>query len=188
MGAPLSGIAKPEPPAHGRRMKINSNLTLHATADAAWTVIGEQYGEISKWTRALSASTIDGPVAQGAQRTCTTPGIGPFPAGTIVERIVAFDREAMDLTYEVVEGLPWFIRSARNRWSVSADGPDRCRVQSRAHLELHWAVWPLAPILRWSLVRSVKSVFEDLRHRVENGTERLSVGRKPIIAGAALPD
>jgi hypothetical protein len=142
---------------------------IAAPAAAAWRVLGERFGQVGEWATPIIASSLDGEPAVGAVRTCRVSAFGPIAPGEVKERLVAFDAAAMSLAYEAAAGMPRFIASAVNRWSVQPLGEARCLVRSHATVELRG---PMA-LLGFALTRRMEAegarVLEELRHMVEHG-------------------
>ncbi|TPV94050.1 MAG: SRPBCC family protein [Myxococcales bacterium FL481] len=150
-------------------IETRMEVELNASADQAWQLIGEQFGEIGDWASGLRASSLDRKVAVGAVRTCEINGFGPFPAGTIKEELLEFDPAARKFSYAAKSGMPRMFRSAKNRWSIEALGEDRCRVRSHASVDLHWWALPIAKLAGWGIHSEIERFAEDLRHRIERG-------------------
>jgi Polyketide cyclase / dehydrase and lipid transport len=160
-------------------MEIRAELVINASAEDAWVVVGERFGQISEWASAITESVIDGPPAVGRVRTCQVAGFGPIAAGVIKERLICFDPDARSLSYEAAAGMPRFIAAAVSRWSVHAGPGSSCTVRIHATLALRPAARLLSPALRWRLRGDTRRVLAELRQRVETGH------RDP--AGAAPP-
>lgn len=133
-------------------------------ADIAWYWVGDRFGDIAQWSSALSASCMLESKAprEGAARTCQSPASWPFPGGTVTEVLLAFDPVAMSLTYRAIEGLPWFIRDATNRWSVSANGPNGCRIAMTASLQMGLWGTMLGPAMLPMMKKMGRRVLEEL--------------------------
>jgi uncharacterized protein YndB with AHSA1/START domain len=89
--------------------------TIQASPQAVWDVLAD-FGWISRWA---------GNVDHSCLLTGGGPGVGMtrrIQTGrtTVVERIVTW-LPPTTLAYEL-EGLPPVVRSARNRWDLTADG------------------------------------------------------------------
>lgn len=67
-----------------------------------------------------------------------------------------------------LNGLPWFIKHAENRWEVHSLGADSSDVEARAEIEvsLFLGVF-LAPLLKRQLGRIGVQTLEELKHYVE---------------------
>ena len=57
-------------------MDIETIIDIDAPADAAWEILGERFGAIADGVDAIEASSLSGPLEQGATRTCTIAGFG----------------------------------------------------------------------------------------------------------------
>lgn len=150
-------------------MEIRAEVVIDAPAQAAWALIGDQFGEIGQWAAPIVRSSVDSQPGPGAIRTCQIAKFGPFPAGSIKERLLVFDPAAMTLTYESVEGMPSFVSRAVNRWSVHAESAARCVVRTHATLVLNGPIRMLAPLLKLKLRADGARVLSELRYRVEYG-------------------
>lgn len=150
-------------------IEIHMALELEVPATAAWHVLADRFGDVAEFSSGLASSSLDGPVGVGVVRTCETHAFGPFAAARITEELAELDPGAMRLRYVAGGGLPRFIPSSQNRWSVEALGPQRCRVRSHASVELRWWALPLAPLLGWSIRGEVERFGRDLREHVERG-------------------
>ena len=151
-------------------IEMRSEVELDVPASEVWSLMAERFGEIGQWAVAIRKSTLDGEVAVGAVRTCEIGGFGPVGAGEITEELTELDRTTMKFTYAARSGLPSMLVGAENRWSIEPLGPDRARVRSHASIDLRWWALPFARLIGWGMRSGVPAFFEELRHRVENGT------------------
>jgi hypothetical protein len=125
----------------------------------------------------------DDSLEPGATRSCHTARFGPFEAGAIKERLIAFDRERMAFEYEAVDGMPRFVARAVNRWSVHPVDDRRCVVRIHATLTLRGPVVLLTWLLRWQMQRGGAHVLEELKYYVEHGRPH----RRKLAAAAQVP-
>ena len=142
-------------------MELHHEIVVDAPACAAWGVLGERFGEISEWSD-LDRSSLEGELGVGAKRVCEGPAWGPFPATRATEELVAFDPDTMAFTYIGLDGLPWFMPKAQNSWSVVALDAQRCRVTTRAEVELVMWMRPLAPLFRLMIRRPMARLLDQL--------------------------
>lgn len=153
---------------------MKAELVIDASADDAWLVVGERFGQIDEWASAITASTMDGPPAVGQVRTCHVAGFGPVGPGMIKERLLGFDPAARSLSYEAAGGLPGFITAAVSRWSVTPGPGATCTVKIHAVLTMRPTARLLGPILRWRMRGDTRRVLAELRQRVETGRPHAS--------------
>lgn len=150
-------------------MEFHTDIEIDASADEAWQVLGEQFGDIAEWSATLATSHLVGDLGVGATRSCEGTGFGPFPPGVVTEKLTLFDRQARALTYEANTGLPPFVLTAMNRWTIESLGPERCRVHSHATVQLAWWARPLGFLMPWMMRGDMDRFSEEMRHRIERG-------------------
>ncbi|MBX2800856.1 MAG: SRPBCC family protein, partial [Myxococcales bacterium] len=73
-------------------MEMRRTIEMEASADQAWQVLGERFGDIAQWSSTLATSSLQGTLGVGATRVCQGTGFGPFPPGEVTEELVEFDR------------------------------------------------------------------------------------------------
>ena len=150
-------------------MELRAERVISASAEDAWVVVGEHFGQIGEWASAITESFMDGRPGAGQIRTCHIAGFGPIAPGVIKERLVDFDPEARSLSYEAAEGMPGFIVCAVSRWSVYEGPGTACTVRIHATLTLRPVARLLGPLLRWRMRADTRRVLAEFRHRVETG-------------------
>lgn len=82
---------------------------------------------------------MDGVPATGAERVCRLKGFGGFGAMEIREELIEFDTQRARVAYRVTSGLPAFVHSATNRWSVEDAGYGHSVITSRADIKVAWS-------------------------------------------------
>lgn len=150
-------------------MEMRAEVVISASADDAWVVVGERFGQIGGWASAITQSWMDDPPGAGQVRTCHVAGFGPFAPGVVKERLTRFDPRARSLSYEAAEGMPGFVTHAASRWSVEPGPGGGCTVKVQATLTLRALVRPLGAALRWWMRADARRTLAELRHRVETG-------------------
>jgi carbon monoxide dehydrogenase subunit G len=141
--------------------KISTELAIDAPADAVWRVLGPGFARIGDWATAIPAST---PVPAG--RVCAT-GLRMVPE--VTETLVGYDDATRSLTYEA-SGMPAFVTTARNTWTVIPLGEHRCRVTVNARFDTRGLLGSLAGrLLLLQVGRTSRHLADDLRHYVEHG-------------------
>lgn len=154
--------------------EITADLTVHAPADAVWAVIGPGFAHIGEWATVIPSSQPFaaaplGAAAVGAPvvgRVCRT---GVSLAPELTETLLAYDDEHRTLTYQG-GGLPRFVTLARNTWTVTPIGPDRCVVSMRAQFKTRGLLGLLGGWLMLAQVRrNSRHLADDLSHYVVTG-------------------
>jgi len=157
-------------------MKLQMELELRASAERAWQILGEGFGNICEWTSSLSSSVLEGELREGGIRCCvSSQSFGPFKAGTVKERLVEFDPSTMTYAYEAFEGLPGFVKRAGNRWSIEKIDEQRCIVRSDATLELKGMLKIFAPFMKMFMRKDLEKFVEEMRYRIEQDTPHPNV-------------
>jgi Polyketide cyclase / dehydrase and lipid transport len=149
-------------------MKLSGEITIEASAERVWEILGHQFAEIGDWAAAIDDSR---PAFESTDelpgRVCQT-GMRAFPA--VTERIVAYDDSNRTLTYEATD-LPAFIGEARNTWRVTPMGQQRARGRFDGVLETRGLAGRLIALpLRIRMRRETRAVLDDLKHYAEHGT------------------
>lgn len=150
-------------------MQIHTKVKISTSAEKAWEVIGEQFGNFASWTTALDSSSLEGVLGVGATRVCRTNGAGLFPPMIAEERLVEFDPKQKSYTYVVSKGLPAIFKRAQNSWSIETIDKTSCIVHS--HVNIDMKVW-LRPF-NWFFVmlikRDMKKFFDEMSYFIETG-------------------
>jgi hypothetical protein len=120
---------------------ITKELTIDASPDTVWRILGPGFARIGDWATAIPASAaliavsersrirIDGIAAAAdapvAGRVCKT-GLRMVPQ--VTEMLVAYDDANRTLTYHA-SGMPSFVTTARNTWTVTPLTEQQCNVR-----------------------------------------------------------
>ena len=164
-------------------MKLSGQVTIEASADRVWEILGHQFATVGEWATAIDDSgPTDEPTDGLPGRVCQT-GMRAFPA--VTERIVNFDETNRTLTYEAT-GLPALVGKARNTWWVSPVGQQRARARFDGVLETRGlAGLVIALPLRLRMRHETRTVLDDLKHYAEHGTPSRSKQRR-LAGGSGL--
>jgi hypothetical protein len=166
-------------------MDLRGELIVNALARQAWTILCERFADIGEWAAPITASRRARKPRVGGARTCHTARFGPVPAGTIQERLIVYDPDAMSLTCEAIDGMPSFFERAINRWSMHPLDDERCLVRTHATVTLRGPIVLLGFLLKCRLQSDGARVLDELRHRVEHGRPHpRKVEAMPRLAGA----
>lgn len=98
-------------------------------------------------------------------RICDIKGMG-----RIREKLLEFDAKNFALTYEVMNGFPFFVERGVNRWTLTPEGSST-RLQSVAEITTQGLIGMLmAPMMKMQMTGLMHRLLEDLKHYVETGT------------------
>lgn len=148
-------------------MNIKKEILVNKSVEVAWDVLGNQFGEAYKWASGLNHSNAYGkPQLEGAScnnRACDTT------QGKIKEVIRIFDPKQYTLAYEVIEGFPFFIDTAINKWTLIPNGKTT-RVNIDFNMETKGLMgFLMKPMMKMQMNKLLGFVLEDFKYFVENG-------------------
>ncbi len=148
-------------------MKITTEIVIDKPVAAVWEVVGTQFGEAYVWASVLDHTEGHGQKISGQvceSRTCDIQGMG-----RTLEKLTAFDPEAHALTYEVMEGFPFFVARGVNRWRLF-DVAGRTRLVSDAEIVTKGVIGALmSPMMKMQMSGMMRRTLEDLKYYVERG-------------------
>lgn len=149
-------------------MIIELKQTTNVSADRLWQVFGEQYPDISKWSRGVYASKPrDGIAPNGAPflgRICETS------FGKLTETIERYEPGQRTITYLVKgEKMPPFVKRMENNWHFRDLGNGSSEIAMRLNGKLSF---PFSILMGWmmklQLKKDLATNIEDLIHFAEN--------------------
>lgn len=169
-------------------MQLDHEMIVNAPASKAWAVLGEQFGDIGQWSTSIEASSLQGELGVGCVRACHSTGFGPFSGGLFTERLTEFDPQRRIFRYEGLQGLPWFVTAASNRWTVERLDAARCKVRSQASLDIVWWLRPLGFVFRFMMRAGLREFVEEMIFRIERGEphprKRTSMRAQPNLTSS----
>ncbi len=150
-----------------KTMDIQKEIIVNKPIAEVWDLLGNRYGEGYKWARGLYHSEAQGsPVIEGAMcsnRSCETS------FGHLNEEIRVF-KPNEQLSYEVVEGFPGFIKKGVNNWYLTKVSETETRVSMRFEGETQgFAGVIMGPMMKMNLGKGLEGALFDFKHYVETG-------------------
>ena len=137
-------------------MKSKVTVVVNVPAAAAWQLLGEEFADISKWFDAIFESSLDRDVGEGATRT------SELKSGQVTEELTRFDPQSRALTYVVRSGLPSFMGTVENAWTIEAIDRNSCSVTSVITADMRWYAWPMVPMIKMNLRKIVRGMLSQL--------------------------
>ncbi|MBV1911509.1 MAG: SRPBCC family protein [Kangiellaceae bacterium] len=144
-------------------MKKSYEINLDTSADYAWQVIAEQFGDMGKWTSVLTHSYMKSEVGVGSHRVCINHN------NSITEEITKYDSVSRICTYKIIVNKPIFIEDGTNQWQVIALGTNRSRLVAHINIQLVWWAKLLKPLLSFGLDLIFGRIMEEYKHWTECG-------------------
>ncbi|MFN3199505.1 MAG: SRPBCC family protein [Bradymonadia bacterium] len=146
-------------------MIIHTTVDINASAETAWAIFGEGFGEWADWAPGIDASALEGPLTKGCVRVNQTPSLG-----TVRQKLTRFDRGQQALTYEMSETLPPMFTHMRNDWEIEPLDATRCRLVGKALFVLSEKSAPMRNALEGkmgSVLEGFSVAFRDHVHHSE---------------------
>ena len=163
-------------------MKCMNTIRVATSAERAWHVIAEQFGDAADWAATIETSRLVGKMGVGAVRACKTKAVGPFPPNFIEEEVTQFNPENHSYEYELVSGLPGIFKRARNTWSIRSINESQCEINSHVVIEPITWLRPLGWLFPILIKRDLKHTFEELGFFIEHGKahprKQISIGKE----------
>jgi hypothetical protein len=158
-------------------MKLISHHKIDAPVDAVWDLMGEQFAEIGEWSDTVIKSSLDGPIGEGAVRTCE---LKPTPAasGTIQEMVTLFDRSGQHFAFDIITGLPGFMRRVNSDWKLEAAGPSSTHAINTLTIQVAWWMRPMLPLIRGQFRQTIKGFIPE----IELAANRPRAAVEPMVA------
>lgn len=148
-------------------MILEKEILINKSIDAAWAVLGLDFGNAYKWASAVNHSEAMGDDFKGA--ACTERGCSTS-LGNIKEQLFEFSSEKFTLAYEVIEGKPSVVEFATNTWKLHKITPDSCELHIIMNIKLSGFFGSiLQPILKIKMANMGQELVEDFKYYVENG-------------------
>ncbi len=138
-------------------------IELDISAQKAWELVGEKFGETGQWTSELDSSYMVGETGEGGHRVCKQG------KKTFTEHLLKYDPDIMALEYELIEGRPAIIASAGNQWVIQPLGANRCKLVMSPVFKPHWWAFFMAPLISLGLKGPINRVLEEFKHWAETG-------------------
>lgn len=158
-------------------MKITTEIFINKPTLDVWEIVGNQFGSAHIWASALTHT--EGSGRKMAEQVCENRTCDIKGMGRIREKLLEFDSENFALTYEVMNGFPFFVERGINRWTMTPEGSST-RLQSVAEITTQGFVGMLmAPLMKMQMTGLMHRLLEDLKHYVETGVPH---PRKAIVS------
>lgn len=146
-------------------MRKTKTVLLNVSAEQAWEAIGNRFGDNGLWAASLTSSYLTGDLEVGVSRICMNKD------HKTVEELTQYDSEHMELSYHITSDLPFFIKTAKNHWSVKSLGPNKSSMTSEVTSDLAWWALPLTPLMSLGIDGILTKAMDELKHWAETGEQ-----------------
>jgi len=148
-------------------MIIRKEIEINEHIQNIWKVLGHDFAHPDRWASSVNHSEGQGtPIAsvECDERACQTT------IGNLREKLTHYSDKEFSLTYDITEGLPIFIRTGKNAWSLHKVSPEKTLL--RMHMEFVFKGWAkiLAALMQPKMNRMAQELVEDFAYYAEHGT------------------
>ena len=152
--------------------ELTKETIINVSADKVWEIAGPGFAEAGKWATNVDHSTGSGKSQfEGAvcdERSCDLNAKG---FNKISEKLTHYSDKDMELTYDVIEGMPKMMAKARNAWKVESLGPNKTRVTMNGTFGVQGFMGKLmSGMMRKKLDTLLSIALNDLKVYAETGT------------------
>ena len=147
-------------------MNVHRELTINASADRLWQILGDDYAKVGEWTTQVLSSQPNPDLRVGEGRVCVTDGFGDAK-----ETLTQYDEQKRELAYvATIEKMPFFVKEMANAWRVEPKGESR----SIVHMDMNGKLLPVfkqimtRPMSK-QLAKSADLFLRDLKYYAETG-------------------
>ncbi len=113
-------------------MQFTQQVTVNASADQVWEVLGNQFNDVSKWASVVLDSKAIPDLPPGSGRICNVKGLGET-----YEKLENYDDQNREFTFTLEsKKVPFFMRQIVNTWQVKPQGDNQAQVSMVGNITL----------------------------------------------------
>lgn len=114
-------------------MELTKQVTVNASADKVWKIVGTDFNDISEWASPVLESHANPNLPKGEKgRVCQVKG-----SGEIIENIYEYSDEQRELAFTLEGGkFPFFVKGIANIWHIEPKGDDQSVVSIGVDMQL----------------------------------------------------
>ena len=147
-----------------------SQITINAPVGKVWQVLAEDFAAIGKWSSGVDYSEGSGAGINGSKHTERACKISAVGFSDTKERILQYDKNRT-LRYSLYHGLPGFVISAENTWTLEEINSNTTRIVGQTEMHVKGVMGFLfRGMMRNNLNRVLAEMAEEVKHYIENGT------------------
>lgn len=152
-------------------IEIQKTATINADADRLWTILGDEFTEVSRWASAVDSSVADTNAevlaeAEVGGRVCEVPGFG-----TINETLTSFEPTERSYAFTATASkIPSFVSNIVNHTKITPIDDQRSELTIRITAEasgLRGAV--VRPMMARKFGATLDGLIDDVRVFAETG-------------------
>lgn len=150
-------------------VNIYSTITINKPADDIWKILADDYGGIGKWASGVNVSQGLGDPIGGSSCSGRSCEISATGFSDTEEKILTYDRDNYLLHYQLVHGLPGFVKNAMNTFKLTPKGGS---TEVNANTIMDATGIPgflMKRFMASSTQKALDNILEELKHYVETG-------------------
>ncbi|MEM6436919.1 MAG: SRPBCC family protein [Cyanobacteria bacterium P01_D01_bin.115] len=149
-------------------VEVEKSTIINVPVERLWKVSADEFEHIDRWdgnvktSHPSSDAIVNAPV-EG--RVCNLYG-----GGRTVERFVELDDSKYTFVYEITEGLPGFVISARNTWIHEAIAGNKTQLTMRVVMRVKGLLGRIMQCpMKLQMGKVLSNAQEELKHYIETG-------------------
>ena len=145
--------------------------TINVSAEQLWAIVGPGFGDAYKWATTVDHSTTSGePEFEGASCSARACELSANGFDKIEEKITKYNVNEMSFAYDVTVGMPSFVNSASNDWTVVRVGPNQSKLVMKADFQVKGLMGTLMKgMMEKKMNKLLGVVLNDLKVYAETG-------------------
>lgn len=152
--------------------ELGKEIIINASADKVWDVAGKGFADAGKWATNVDHSSGTGKSQfEGASCDERSYDLNAKGFNKITEKLTDYSDKDMRLAYDVLEGMPKMMSKARNKWKVTAVGPNKTKIVLVAEFGVQGLMGKLMLGMMKKKMNDLLSIaLNDLKIYTETGT------------------
>ncbi len=150
---------------------IREGEKINVSAEKLWEIIGPGFGDAYVWATTVDHSTTSGK-AEFEGATCSARSCDLSASGfdKIEEKITKYNVQDRSFAYDVTEGLPGFVASASNDWTVISVGHNQSKLIMKADFRVQGFMGSIMKgMMEKKMDKLLAVVLNDLKVYAETG-------------------
>lgn len=148
-------------------MEFNREIIINKPVERVWEVLGTQFGHVCNWASGVNKSSAS---AESKKTTDFTNRACDTTSGNVKEVVNIFDSKNYELEYEVIEGFPFFVKTGKNNWKLTAVG-NKTKVNMNLQVVTQGFVGAvMRPMMKMQMSKLADNAADDLKIYVETGS------------------
>lgn len=147
-------------------MIIERQIEINNSIENVWKILAHDFAHPYIWASAVNYSEGRGKqidTLECDERACQTS------MGNIREKITHYSNEQHTISYDIVEGLPFFVSKGKNKWSLTKKTEHKVSLHIEMEMNLKpWAFF-MSPMTKMMFNKLALQLSEDFAHYAEKG-------------------